>query len=198
MKSMWKKESESPAPRKRTVLRTIRLNESLATQLDEAAAEDGISTNGLVGQIFEHYFAWARKARKFGFAYISKDMYRLLLSLCDSEKLEAEIREKEPARTKSMVMFWYQDTLPHSWLKFLRLLGEHSWNLELEEKGDGRSYAFTLHHDLGPNFTLLQKSNLDAVLRNELHTNPTFEEGDGSLTLRFTLPESPSSSLRQT
>ena len=174
--------------RKKTALRTIRLPEDVLQELEAAATEDGISFNSLMVNVLTEYTVWQRKSKKFGFAMISKELFRILLTSSDPAMLEKSVREKYPSVLKSMAMFWYNDSSPGSIVKFLSLLGHHNWHLQLNQTNDGKSYTMTFHHDLGPAFSLFLRTMLDATVRDEFHSHPVFQEGEGSVTVQFTLP----------
>lgn len=173
--------------RRKTALRTLRLPEDTLKLLETEAEEDGVSLNTLVSGVLLDYVLWSRRAKKFGFVTISKQLMRALLNSTDPEKLEKSVRETYPSILKSMAMFWYNDASPTSIIKVLGLISTRNWFVEMTQKEEGKDYTMTFHHDLGPNFSLFMKSMLDSTIRNEFRSRPIFQEGESSITVQFTL-----------
>lgn len=187
MVSVGVEEERIPA-RKKTVLRTIRIPENLSTELEEAAAADGISFNSLSSAILQEYITWTRKARKFGFAYVSKSLLKIILESANSTELDMLVRERYGGILKDMAMFWYSDASLTSIIRVLELLSLHNWHLDMGKKIDGRKVTLSFHHDLGPKFAVFLRAMLDSTLKEEFHSTPVYEEGDSSLTVHFSLP----------
>jgi predicted DNA-binding ribbon-helix-helix protein len=180
-------EQDQPA-RKRTVLRTVRLPEALSKELEEAAAEDGVSFNSLIAVVLQEYVQWTRKAKKFGFAQVSRNMLRILLAAADSDELDVQVREKYAGVLKDMAMFWYQDASPQNVIRVLEHITQHNWYVDLSKKVEGKKVTLSFRHDMGAKFNLFLKAMLDTAIRNDLRTVPVYEEGESSFTVHFSLP----------
>ena len=174
--------------RKKTDVRTVRVPLEISKELELAAAEDGVSYNSLLTSVLIDYATWARKAKKFGFTFVSKNFLRILLQTADSKELDRLVRERYGGILRDMAMFWFQGTTVESIVKVLELLSQHNWNIDLVKRVDGRRVTLSFHYDLGPKFSVFLKAMLDTTFRNEFHLSPTYDEGDSSLTVRFSVP----------
>ena len=188
MTSILGLEEESSPSRKKTVLRTLRLPEALSKQLEDAASEDGVSFNSLTATILLDYVEWNRKAKKFGFTYISKDLMKVLLQSAEPSMLDSTVRVKYAGVLKDMAMYWYQDASLPSIIRVLELIAKHNWHVDIGKKIEGRKVTMSFRHDLGPKFTVFLRAMTESTFKNEFHSNPTYEEGENSLTVHFSLP----------
>ena len=180
-------EESDGSSRRKTGLRTLRLPEETIRAIEEACEKDHVSFNSLVNSILSDYSLWTRKAKEFGFMYISRELFRILLEASDAKEIERLAREQYSRTFKSMAMYWFQDASPASMLKFLRLFSQHNWQVELHQKVEGKNYTLTFHHDLGPKFSLYLRTLLNETIKNELHSIPAFDEGGNSVEVRFEL-----------
>ena len=181
-------EPREGSQRKKTVLRTFRLTEDVAKALEAAAEKDGITFNALLSRVTLDYVTWVRNAKNFGFVYLSKPLLSVLLEASDPQKLEAGVRGKYAGVLKDMTMYWFQDASPRSLIRYLELMTQHNWYLEVTKKVEANKVLLSFRHDMGPKYTIYLRTMLDQVIRNDMHSIPTFEEGSSSLTVRFTLP----------
>src|SRR5579863_1613744 len=172
-------EVDSRSQRKKTVLRTLRVPEDVARALEEAADEDGVSFNALMSSVLTDYTVWARKAKKFGFTFVSKQFFRILLESSDPKKLEALVKERYAGIMKSMAMVWFGDTSASSIIRAFELLAQHNWHMNFNWTQEGLEYTLTFQHDLGEKFSLFLKSMLESTITEDFRSRPTFEEADG-------------------
>ena len=176
------------AARKRTVLRTIRIQESLLEEMVAAADEDGVSFNSLSTSVLQEYMTWTRKAKKFGFTFVSKSLLRNLLESVDTTELDLLVRERYAGILKDMAMFWFSDSSLPSIVKVLDLLSTHNWHVDMQKSIEGKKATLSFRHELGPKFTVFLKAMPDATIKEEFHANPVYDEGSSSLTVHFSLP----------
>jgi hypothetical protein len=173
---------------RKTVLRSLRLPEELSRDLEMVAEEDGTTFNAIASSVLNEYVTWTRKARKSGFVYVTKDFLKLVLDVCDEEKLKGVLSEGKGDVWKDLIMFWYQGVTPESVMKFFEELGQHSLYLNVSSKIEGTNYAITLNHDLGERFSFVLRARVNRLLTQSLHVQPAFEEGENSLIVRFSAP----------
>jgi len=173
--------------RKKSVLRTIRLSENLSKELEQVAAEDGISFNAISVSVLQEYVGWTRRAKKFGFGIVSKNLLKILLESSDGATIDRLVRERYAGVLKDMAMFWYSDASLPSIMKVLELLSLHNWHIDLSKRIEGRRVSLSFRHDLGPKFTIFLRAMLETTVKGEFHLMPTFESGDSSLTVHFSL-----------
>ena len=119
---------------------------------------------------------------------VSKQLLGLILSACDDEKLNAEIPKRYAEIWRDEMIFWYRSISPESLVRLLTELSQHSSFINTSSSIDGKNYTVTLHHEFGPKFSAILKGGLDGLIRHEFHAQPSFEEGETSLTVRFSVP----------
>ncbi|MDQ5870552.1 MAG: hypothetical protein M3530_12625, partial [Thermoproteota archaeon] len=73
---------------KKTVLKTIRMTQELDDILHKDSGTKKIGVNTLVSTIFTKYAEWDRFAEKYGFMYLSREFFNLVLQTVDVEKLK--------------------------------------------------------------------------------------------------------------
>ena len=64
--------------KKKTILRTIRIDKDLDYALDKDANEHGVSENALISSILAKYVEWDRYAEKFGRVSLPHEALKLL------------------------------------------------------------------------------------------------------------------------
>jgi hypothetical protein len=177
--------------RRKTVLRTLRLPEETANALDSIAQEDGTTLNAAVTSVINEYVNWTRKARKYGFANVSKRVLRLILEATDDEKLRKGASMVNGDIMKDEMLFFYREASPDALMKLWAELGQHSDYLDTSYAIENKKYTLAIHHELGPKFSTLVRLGLDTLIRREFHAQPEFEEAETSLIVRFSLPHDP-------
>ena len=73
--------------RKKTILRTIRIDKDLDDTLDNAAKENGVSENALISSILAKYIEWDRYAEKFGRVSLPSEALKAIIEATESDKL---------------------------------------------------------------------------------------------------------------
>jgi hypothetical protein len=176
---------EQPKRKRKTVLRTTRLAEDTADALDAAAEADGTTFNALASSIINEYVTWVRRARKYGFASVSKAFLKLLLDVCPEEKVKTELARGYAGILRDEMIYWNQEISPKSLVRLLSEHGQHGLYMSSESKIEGREYVLTIQSELGPRFSAMLIASLDGLVRKEFRAQPAFEEGERSLIVRF-------------
>ncbi len=175
--------------RKKTILRTIRLDEEIDRLLERDAKEQNISINALVGKIMTRYVEWDRVAEKLDFVSFSNAFLVSLINEVNDEKIQ-EIASQEAIRQIKNQAIWDFgkadfDTL----LKTIILIGKYgiASHVSLENWGES-NYVITLHHRWGRKGVIFFRSFFDSLIRNELGVPPTIDIADNVMAVSFHKP----------
>jgi hypothetical protein len=155
--------------KRKTVLRTIRIDKELDDALYNDAQENGINENALISSILVKYIEWDRYAKKIGLVSLPKEGLKTILESTDINKLEAAIKENVATVPKDIIMFSYKKFDIESILLHLSLLGKYSGILEYELQTENeRQYTITIHHDFGEKFSYWLEQSIVVGLFNKI------------------------------
>ena len=71
--------------KKKTILRTIRIDKDLDDALDKDAKEHGVSENTLISSILVRYIDWDRYIEKFGRVSLPNEALKIIMEAIDDE-----------------------------------------------------------------------------------------------------------------
>jgi hypothetical protein len=77
--------------RKKTILRTIRIDKDLDDTLNKAAKENGVSENALISSILAKYVEWDRYSQKFGFVSLPSEALKAIIEATEPDKLRTAV-----------------------------------------------------------------------------------------------------------
>ena len=177
--------SDAGRDERKTVLRTIRLSESLTSSLQKDAADEGTTVNALVNKILSQYYGWGKKAREFGFISVHKPIYTKLVEEADEETLVRLGREEVLSTWKEMAEYWLQDSTPDKMLEVLQLRAKHDRQTESRTTRDKDTYTIVFRNDYGPRFSIVAESALREFVKQSFHVEPRISRGDTVVTARF-------------
>jgi len=182
------KPEESVVRREKTTLRTFRLSEALALDLEEEAENQGMTLNALASSILTKHVEWDRKAEEIGFIPVYKPFFLALLAAMDDKALDQMGRTILVPLWKDMAEFWLQDPSGDRILDFLSK-SRHLPYAQTEVKRQGRDYTIVFHQDLGPRWSIVLHGALDDLARKFFRAQPTISMGETVNTVRFTIPQ---------
>jgi hypothetical protein len=169
----------------KTVVKTLRLSESLARSLEKEADDEGMTVNALVNRIINNYYGWEKRAREFGFISVHKPIYVRLIEEADEETLVRLGAEVVVNTWKEMAEFWLQDSSPDKMLEVLKLRSKLDHQSESRIAQDGDTYTIIFRNDYGPKFSIVAESALREFVRKSFHVVPLISRGDTVITARF-------------
>lgn len=170
---------------RKTVLKTLRLKESLADSLQKDAAHEGTTVNALVNTIISQYYGWGKKAKEFGFISIPKPIFTWLLEEADEKTLVRFGAEVVVNTWKEMAEFWLQDSTPDKMLEVLNLRARLDRQTESRTTQDKDTYTIVFRNDYGPKFSIVAESAIREFVRKSFHVEPRINRGDTVVTARF-------------
>ena len=170
---------------RKTVLKTFRLSESVASSLQKDAVHDGTTVNALVNTIISQYYGWGKKAKEFGFISIPKPIFTWLLEEADEKTLVRLGAEVVVNTWKEMAEFWLQDSTPDKMLEVLRLRSKLDRQTESRTTRDKDTYTIVFRNDYGPKFSIVAESTIREFVKKSFHVEPRITRGDTVVTARF-------------
>jgi hypothetical protein len=177
--------SSNSKGKRKSVLKTVRLSESLARSLEREAAENGTTVNANINSIISQYFDWHKKAREFGFVSVHKPLFMSLFEELDEKTLARIGREVLTSSWKEMAEFWFQDSSPDGILNALSMRSKFESRLRTRITKEEDTYTIVFHHDFGPKWSIVSKSALQEFVSKSFQVEPRITAGDSVITVRF-------------
>lgn len=170
---------------RKTRLKTIRIPESLASSLQNDAAEEGTTVNAIINTILTHHYGWGKKARELGHVAINKPIFMRLIEEASEETLVKLGRQELLSTWREMAEYWLQDSAPEKMLELLRLRSKLDHQTEARTTQDKDAYTIVFRNDFGPRFSIAAESALREFVKQSFHVEPQISRGDMVVTARF-------------
>ncbi len=162
--------------------------EDVAETLEKEAKEKGISVNTLVSLIMQKYAEWDRFIEKYPFVTVTRDGFKTLLDAVDEEKLVKIGQDLGSRLPKDFQSFWFKKLTAETFLAHQRLYAKYARTAAVEYEVQGRGYVETVHHELGMNWSSVQKIYVSTALRTLFGIVPQIDITPNSIVIRFTTP----------
>lgn len=178
---------------RKSVLKTIRISESLERSLEEEADDERTTVNADINSILGRHFGWDKKAREFGFVWVHKPIFRRLVEIANDEELARLGREVIFASWKEMAEYWLQDSTPDGILDALSLRSRFGSSTRTKVTREEGEYTIVLHHEFGPKHSIALENALQELAKS-FHATARLSAGESVVTARFKVhqPKSPS------
>lgn len=170
---------------RKTILKTIRISESLARSLEKEADDEGTTVNADINSILNRHFTWNKKILEFGIAQIPKPLLKGILEGCDDDTLARIGREIGPAVWKEIAEFWIQDSSPDKILDMEASWSKVNPNFQTRVTREDGAYTITMRHDLGPKWSIITENALREFAKISFHVEPQISTGESVVTARF-------------
>jgi hypothetical protein len=171
--------------KRKTVLRTVRISESLAGSLKNEAADEGTTVNADINSILSQHFEWNKKAREFGIGAVPKSLIMSLIEAVDDETLARVGREVLFPTWKEMAEYWIQDSSPNGLLNFMSFRSKFSPSNLIKITREEDTYTVVSRHDFGPRWSIIIKSAIQELVKQSFHVEPRISMGESVVTTRF-------------
>lgn len=171
---------------KKSVLRSIRVSDSLATRLEEDARESGISLNSLVASVLERYEAWDKVADKFGFVHVSSELFGQMLNALDERSVVRMARDSGRNLSTDLISFWFKEVTLNSVLSYIDQLSKYQRLCTVETAESKGKLVIIVHHSLGEKGSVWFMNFLSETLKANLDIDPTVRQTRSSV--RFEIP----------
>ena len=144
---------------KKTVLRTIRIDEDLDKVLGADSEAKSVSFNTLVTQILIKYAEWDRFVEKVGMVSIMPEEFRVFIGSINEEILDDNRKKLGPEYLMDFLTLRFGEASVDSYRKMGALFAKYAGVGQIETKIEGRNYTSTLRHNFGKNWSrYLQRS----------------------------------------
>jgi hypothetical protein len=176
--------------KKKTILRTIRIDKELDDALDRDAKEHGISENALISSILVRYIEWDRYSQKFGRVSLPNEALKAIIEATEAGKLRAAAEEFAASVPKDYIVFRYKKLDVEACLLHLSFLARYAgmFNYELQIEQD-RNYTITIHHKFGEKWSYWLKESISSgIFKNILGITPKIQLSKSSVVFTFLLP----------
>jgi len=176
---------------KKTVLRSIRLSIEHDRLLEEDAKKKGLSVNSLLTSLITKYAEWDRYAERFGYVAVGRQGFKNLFDLLNEEALIAHGKEVGGKNAPDIVRFWFGKLDLGTFLSFLALHSKYSGIYHYEHSNHGGTHVITVHHELGPRYSIVLANYFDQAIRKIVGVIPKVESGENSCIMTFDEPMYP-------
>ncbi len=164
-----------------------RISEDLDKLLQKDAENKRMSVNALMTSIFTKYAEWDRYSERFGFVSLGKELFSSILEITDEQKLQKIGDELGAQLPKQFILFWFKKVNIETFLGYISLVSRYGGISKSEIEIQGREYAITELHDLGPKWSIFLKHFIDSGLKSTLGIAAEFDTTKNSVVGRFTL-----------
>lgn len=180
------------AKRKKTVLRTVRLNQELDSILQDDAELSDLTVNGLINRIMTKYVEWDRYTQRFGFVSFARQTFKSILEEVDDCKVEQIATDTANSTLKAVTLFWFKELNAETLLKTISNYCKYSGLGVSEVKVDGAQCTITFHHDLGRKYSIYLKNAISQFVKTTLGVVPETEITHDMLLVSFRMLSSKS------
>lgn len=180
------------AKRKKTILRTVRLNQELDSMLRDDAEQSNLTVNGLINRIMTKYVEWDRHTERFGFISFARQTFKSILEEVDECKIEQIATNTASPTLKAVTLFWFKELNAETLLKTISNYCKYSGLGTSEIKVDGGQCTITFHHDLGRKYSIYLKNTIGQFVKTTLGLVPKTEIAHDMLFVSFHMPQSKS------
>ncbi|HJT48296.1 MAG TPA: hypothetical protein VJ729_08930 [Nitrososphaeraceae archaeon] len=176
--------------KKKTVLRTIRIDKDLDDALDKDAEEHGVSENALISSVLTKYIQWDRFAEKFGRVSLPGEALKAIIEATEPDKLRTAAEEFTASVPKDYLMFHYRKLDVDTCLLHLSFLSRYAGMFKYElQKEHESNYTVTIHHKFGEKWSYwLEESISVGLFKNVLGLLPKTHLSKNSVIFTFVLP----------
>ena len=176
--------------KKKTVLRTIRIDRDLDEALDKDAEEHGVSENALISSILAKYIEWDRYAEKFGRVSLPSEALKAIIEATEQDKLRMAVDEFVTSVPKDYIMFHYRKLDVEACLLHLSFLSRYAgmfkYEVQIEQE---RNYTVTIHHKFGEKWSYWLKESISiGLFKNVLGILPKTHLSKNSVIFTFIFP----------
>lgn len=141
--------------------------------------------NAMISSILRKYSEWDRYAEQFGFVTLTGDGFRVLLEAIEEEKLNEIAEDVAPSLSREVALHFFKRVDFETFLRFILALFRYGhlgeYHVETTEDGD----TLTVHHDLGPNWSLLLSRSIQQSLKAISNISPELSMVENTFILSF-------------
>lgn len=171
--------------RKKTVLRTVRLDQELDSILRDDAEQSDLTVNGLINRIMTKYSEWDRYTDRFGFVSFARQTFKSILEEVDERKVEQIAFNTASTTLKAVTLFWFKELNAETLVKTISNYSKYGGLATSEIKIDGAQCTMTFRHDLGAKYSIYLKTVISQFVKTTLGHLPKTETTQDTLLVSF-------------
>lgn len=176
----------TPATSRKTVTRTIRLDEDIDKLLEGIAYQNSVSVNSIVNSTLRRLVEWDVYAEKFGFTTLPTSLMRRMMEGIPNESIEQLGRWAGANFVKEFTQFWFKEVSLQTVLKTLDILGsKYVRAFRYEHVMEERKHMLVLNHGSGHKWSRFYQSLLDSALKTLLGIKVKIEPTDNQVVAEF-------------
>jgi hypothetical protein len=183
--------SLSPSLRKKSVLKTFRIDEYLGNLLEEDARNKKISVNTLVNLILARYAEWDRFTDRYTFITVTREGFNQVIQALDENTLINIGQDLGSRLPKDFVVFWFKKLNIETFLAYQSLFCRYGRTADVETKVEGREYAISFHHELGEKWSKYLRAYLSSAMKTLFGIVPEFDLTKSSVIMTFMVSKTP-------
>ena len=170
---------------KKSVVRSVRITKELDDILRQDAQGAGITMNAMISSILGKYSEWDRYAEQFGFVTITGDGFRVLLEAIEKEKLTEIAEDIAPSLSREVALHFFKRVDFETFFQFLLALFRYGHLGEYQVETTAEGDTLTVHHDLGPNWSLLLSRSIKQSFKAISNISPQVSIEENTFMLAF-------------
>jgi len=172
-------------PKRRTVPKSFRIEQSAVTAVEREAAAQNVSSNTLVNQILTQFAEFDRFTRRISTVEISSSIFRNLLEGVEEGRVIDVAKSTGSSIPQAFANSRSGKVTVETLLDHLRLFGKYGHWYEFSEAPDSQNPLVTLVHEFELNWSIFLVHYVTAMFE-QIGVSPRIEMSDRSVT--FTLP----------
>jgi hypothetical protein len=169
----------------KTIVRTIRIPESVDQSLKTKAADDGMTLNAEINSIIRQDLDWHGKMKEFGFAVLPRRLLKSIIEWLDDDTLAMIGREAMVPLMKDMAEWWLHDSSPEGILRYLGMRGRPYGDYITTVKREGDRCTIVHRHEYGPKWSLIIQAANREFVEKSFHAEPEITVGNSVVVSRF-------------
>jgi len=173
-------------PSRRSVLRTIRVTDSLDQVLTKEARERSVSVNTLANGILTKYCEWDKYQDKTHRVSIPQATVEILFGDASQETLVKAAKETGN-RVVEMGLFLFGASGPQTVIQYLELLGKYVGTFRLEEKVVGDVLVMEFYHGMGIQYSQYLSSAIQTALERAGAPRPEIDLANHVVSVKLPL-----------
>jgi hypothetical protein len=169
---------------KKTATVTFRLDEDVLSTLRRESEGRHISLNSMVNQILQDFVDWYMYEPKVGMISFFKPVVAEIFKKLTEEQVKEVAATAGKEATTDATLFMKRKVDLDSFLSWLESRMKNS-SVEISHNSEGSIHTYVLKHDAGKNFSLFQKTLLQAIFEEVLGKRINFQVSDKMLSFRL-------------
>jgi hypothetical protein len=158
--------TDTSMKRRKTALKSIRIPKDLLAILEEDSIDRGISFNSLVSSLLTKYVEWERYT-------MTSSFFHMLLEATDASKLKQLTLERQNEILYDIMLFWFHEISPLSFINALMLIGKYTNLFRIEVTYSTSSCTtIVIKHGHGQRYSEHLEYHLGEVIRRHFKVTP--------------------------